>query len=119
MQERLEAIAKQKAATEERLKSLKERFNKERDLVMKIRDLRAKLEADPQGRRGRRSARNWRRLNAELEALQGENPLMRVCVDGHTVGEVISAWTGIPAGKMLKDEIQTVLTLENRICKRA
>ena len=40
-------------------------------------------------------------------------PLMRVCVDGQTIGEVISAWTGIPAGKMLKDEISTVLTLED------
>ena len=49
---------------------------------------------------------------AELGALQGENPLMRVCVDGHIVGEVVSGWTGIPAGKMLKDEIATVLTLE-------
>jgi type VI secretion system protein VasG len=34
---------------------------------------------------------------------------MRVCVDAHIVGEVISAWTGIPIGKMLKDEIATVL----------
>ena len=42
--ERLENIAKKKAAAEERLKTLSERFNKERDLVMKIRDLRTKLE---------------------------------------------------------------------------
>ena len=34
---------------------------------------------------------------------------MRVCVDAQIVGEVISAWTGIPVGKMLKDEIATVL----------
>ena len=44
-------------------------------------------------------------LNAELEALQGETPLMRVCVDAQIVGEVISGWTGIPVGKMLRDEI--------------
>ena len=41
--------------------------------------------------------------------MQGETPLMRVCVDAQIVGEVISGWTGIPVGKMLKDEIATVL----------
>ena len=45
-------------------------------------------------------------LNTELEQLQGETPLMRVCVDAQIVGEVISAWTGIPVGKMVKDEMQ-------------
>ncbi|MFN8652419.1 MAG: hypothetical protein U0133_10985 [Gemmatimonadales bacterium] len=34
---------------------------------------------------------------------------MRVCVDGSTVGEVISGWTGIPTGKMVTDEMSTAL----------
>ena len=105
--ERLENIAKKKASAEVTLKTLNERFTKERDLVMKIRDLRTKLE----GKEGSRAELD--KLNAELAELQGETPLMRVCVDGHTISEVISAWTGIPAGKMMKDEIATVLTLEN------
>jgi type VI secretion system protein VasG len=54
-------------------------------------------------------------LDAELAALQGENPLMRVCVDAQIVGEVISGWTGIPIGKMLKDEIQAILQLEKHL----
>ena len=37
---------------------------------------------------------------------------MRVCVDSQIVGEVVAAWTGIPIGKMLRDEMQSVLTLE-------
>jgi type VI secretion system protein VasG len=57
-------------------------------------------------------------LNTDLEALQGETPLMRVCVDSHIVGEVISAWTGIPVGKMLKNEIEMVLELEKHLFKR-
>jgi type VI secretion system protein VasG len=104
--ERLENIAKKKAAAEERLKTLNERFAKERDLVMKIRDLRTKLEDAKDVKESERAELDT------LNALQGETPLMRVCVDGITVGEVISAWTGIPAGKMLKDEIATVLSLE-------
>src|SRR5208283_1243011 len=57
-------------------------------------------------------------LDAELSALQGEAPLMRVCVDAHIVGEVISGWTGIPIGKMLKDEIDSVLKLETHLASR-
>ena len=41
-----------------------------------------------------------------------------MCVDGQTVGEVISAWTGIPVGKMLKDEINTVLSLPTLLEER-
>jgi type VI secretion system protein VasG len=111
--ERLEAIAKRKADAETRLKSLNERFAKERDLVLKLRDIRAKLEDEATPAKEREAQRTeLDTLTAELVALQGENPLMRVCVDGQTISEVISAWTGIPAGKMLKDEIATVLTLE-------
>ncbi|HXP84557.1 MAG TPA: type VI secretion system ATPase TssH [Bryobacteraceae bacterium] len=152
--ERLEAIAKQKAACDERLKALQERFNKERDLVMKIREMRGKLEGDPipqpvaagasaqveaaveslasaaaagNGSSGAASATAAERetlrkemdaLNAELAELQGESPLIRVCVDGHVIGEVISGWTGIPVGKMLKDEIANVLSLEDHLQAR-
>ena len=42
-------------------------------------------------------------LDAELDQFQGETPLMRICVDAHIVGDVVSAWTGIPIGRMLKN----------------
>ena len=50
--------------------------------------------------------------------MQGENPLIHVCVDERIVGEVISAWTGIPLGKMVKDEIAAVLDLDGHLRKR-
>ncbi|MGO8788424.1 MAG: type VI secretion system ATPase TssH [Terriglobia bacterium] len=58
------------------------------------------------------------KVEAELAALQGETPMMRVAVDAQIVGEVISAWTGIPVGKMLKNEISTVLSLSSLLGKR-
>jgi type VI secretion system protein VasG len=58
------------------------------------------------------------KLESELSALQGESPLMRVCVDEQIVSEVISGWTGIPVGKMVKDEIATVLTLPEHLGSR-
>ena len=53
-----------------------------------------------------------------LSALQGEAPLVPVQVDGHVVAEVISGWTGIPLGKMVKDEIETVRRLEQSLQER-
>jgi type VI secretion system protein VasG len=55
---------------------------------------------------------------AELAGLQGETPMIRVAVDAQIVGEVISAWTGIPVGKMMKDEISTVLSLPKFLGQR-
>ena len=55
---------------------------------------------------------------SDLAALQGESPMIRVAVDAQLVGEVISAWTGIPVGKMMKDEISTILSLPNFLGQR-
>jgi type VI secretion system protein VasG len=133
--ERLAEITEQKTATESRLTELRTRWDREKDLVSRIRDTRTKLE-DPQpvlvssvGAAGHQAAtqtaldteklRNeLATLNAELETVQSETPMMRVAVDAQIVGEVISGWTGIPVGKMLKDEIATVLTLESHLGER-
>ncbi len=54
----------------------------------------------------------------ELRELQGETPLVPVCVDGQTIAEVVAGWTGIPVGKMIANEIQTVLNLHARLEER-
>jgi type VI secretion system protein VasG len=46
-----------------------------------------------------------------LALLQGERPLLPLQVSAAVVAQVISAWTGIPLGKMIKDDIRTVRTL--------
>jgi len=133
-QERLAQIAAQRADTEGRLASMRERWEKERDLVSRIRDVRSKLEgngapAQPIAGDGQAAAvqtaldpaplrTELAKLNADLETIQGETPLIRVCVDSQIVGDVISAWTGIPVGKMLKDEVQSVLTLDQTLGQR-
>jgi type VI secretion system protein VasG len=115
--ERLEEIKTKRASVEASLAVLKERFEKESGLVTRIRELRGSLEEGTgEGLEAKRAELD--QLNSELDALQGDSPLLRVCVDSHIVGEVISAWTGIPVGKMLKDEVQTVLTLEDHLGTR-
>src|SRR5215203_1323350 len=59
-----------------------------------------------------------KRLNEELKQVQGENPLMQPVVNGQTVAEVISGWTGIPIGKMVADEINAVLQLSLTLRER-
>ena len=54
----------------------------------------------------------------ELAALQGEAPLIPMQVDGLVVAEIVAAWTGIPLGKMVKDEIKTVLNLKPLLGER-
>ncbi|HEV7893148.1 MAG TPA: type VI secretion system ATPase TssH [Pyrinomonadaceae bacterium] len=70
-------------------------------------------EADPEEMRAKLA-----RLGAKLRQVQGETPLAQVCVDSQTCAEVISGWTGIPVGRMLTDEINTVLTLKERLEQR-
>ncbi|WP_028862170.1 type VI secretion system ATPase TssH [Psychromonas aquimarina] len=53
-----------------------------------------------------------------LHDLQGESPLVIPQVDRQTIAEVISLWTGIPVGNMVKDEVERLLTLEELIGKR-
>ncbi len=57
-------------------------------------------------------------LTGELDELQGEEPLVPVSVDAELVGQVISGWTGIPVGKMLRDDIQAARELERTLGKR-
>jgi type VI secretion system protein VasG len=52
-----------------------------------------------------------RALQTELAALQGENPLILPSVDAQAVGSVVADWTGIPVGRMVQDEIKTVMRL--------
>src|SRR5262245_3820169 len=129
--ERLQHIAQLSADTEARLAELRARWDRERDLVTRIRGIRTTLEEpqtaaagnpdgtgvqpalDPEALR-----KGLATLNAELDLVQGESAMMRVAVDSQIVGEVISGWTGIPVGKMLKDEIATVLSLESHLGAR-
>jgi type VI secretion system protein VasG len=59
-----------------------------------------------------------KRLTTELKELQGDKPLMQPVVNGQSVAEVISGWTGIPIGKMVADQIHAVLNLSNTLRER-
>ena len=128
--ERLEAIGEETQSVQAQLDELQARYEKEKALVEQIREVRNQLEAAPEptessgqgnGEPDTRRAQSLAtigRLNIELDELQGDSPLIGVCVDANLVGEVISAWTGIPVGRMLKDEVAAILALEKTLGMR-
>jgi type VI secretion system protein VasG len=116
--ERLNEIAEKKLEAEARLAALKGRWEAEAALVKEIRELRDSIINNAEGVDKEAVREKINEKTKALEELQGESPLIRVSVDAQVVGEVISAWTGIPIGKMLKDEIQTILELEQHLCAR-
>jgi type VI secretion system protein VasG len=55
---------------------------------------------------------------AELHKLQGQTPLILPTVDNQAIAAVVEDWTGIPVGRMVKDEIETVLKLAETLGQR-
>lgn len=88
----------------------------EKGLVTEVKSLRGRLEA------GEGATEELRPLldekSRELLEVQGQHPLMHVRVDAQVVAGVVSAWTGIPVGKMQTEEIRDVLALTGRLRER-
>ena len=57
-------------------------------------------------------------LQSELSGLQGDQPLVFHSVDAAAVASVVEDWTGIPVGSMVKDEIESILNMTDRLRKR-
>jgi len=112
-----------------------ERWTREKALADKIKQARVALEAPadaaannstsstkkakaPAQPKPSKEAQELQKLLKELEALQGESPLVPVQVDGAVVAEIVASWTGIPLGKMIKDEIKTVMNLQASLGER-
>jgi len=119
---RLAAIEEELGTSKVDVEALKARFEKEAGLVIKLRELRGQIEEKAHEENAAAELGPLReelaKLDDELKSLQGEMPLMGVCLDGQAVSEIISSWTGIPVGKMLKDEIENTLNLTAQLTQR-
>jgi type VI secretion system protein VasG len=130
--DQLKEIATQTEKTQAELDTLKKRWEQESDLVTRVRGLREQIERAVSGEPapagdGAAAAApadlatlrtELSQLTNQLELLQGDNPLIPVTVDGALVGKVISGWTGIPVGKMLRDDLTMALQLEKHLENR-
>jgi type VI secretion system protein VasG len=118
---RIADLNEERVRVAEELEKLEDQWKREQDLVSRIRGLHdaltapddAPAEKSPDEMKTELSA-----LTAELEALQGETPLMRVTVDSQAIAEVVGNWTGIPVGRMVSNEIKTILGLNDKLRER-
>ena len=90
----------------------KERWRREQTIVADIGRRRAALDADAG------DTPEIRAKKEELAAVQGESAMVPIEVDAQIVAAIVSGWTGIPLGKMVKDDIRTVLNLGDALQQR-
>jgi type VI secretion system protein VasG len=112
-------IAQEKLRAErQRLAGLEERWAAERKLVDQILELRGKLRGSPEAAERAAWLDELHTAQAALGKLQGEQPLILPTVDRQAVASVVGDWTGIPVGRMVKNEIETVLRLAETLGQR-
>ena len=136
------------AKAKKNLAGLEKHWAEEKDIVTQILDLRARLRAagvspdealksgndpstaanpsgDAKTSSSQLSADAYAALLGELKALQeklkqfqGEAPLIFPSVDANAIASVVADWTGIPVGRMVKNEIDQVLVLADTLERR-
>jgi type VI secretion system protein VasG len=121
--ERLAALEKEKETTRAELETLNRKWQSELDVANRIQQIRKEIqeisESDsPDSALLAEKQAALKGLDKELEDVQDDCPLVQLAVDSDIISEVISGWTGIPTGRMLADEIDTVLNMENLLSER-
>ena len=106
----------------ERLEKLHQRWTAESEAVRKLQDVRKKLCTAANDGAERQVIDGLQQALAEsmreLDAIGGDSPLMRVDVDPDVVAKVVSDWTGIPLGSVMRDQARNVLNLDDRLKER-
>lgn len=114
---RLETLAHEQARTEARIRDLERRWEQERQLVQEILALQQQAQTVAGPEVAAIQAETTRREET-LTVIQGEEPMVPLCVDSAVIAGVVSGWTGIPLGRVLTDEITTILELEEQLGAR-
>ncbi len=133
--ERREAIERELAALKEQTTALRARWQREREAITRISELKKKIEAlrfemEEQTRKGNleRSAAiqygELPKLEAELKRLSGVQDdgsmgrMLKEEVDEEDIARIVSKWTGIPVAKMLESEVRKLVEMESRLRER-
>ncbi|MET0308981.1 MAG: type VI secretion system ATPase TssH, partial [Sphingomonas sp.] len=116
------ALAK-KAVEKEELEARKavatERWQSELALVKDVAEKRKALDELPEGSADLDTVTaTLREAQARLAESHGETPMIYDLVDYNVVAEVLAGWTGIPVGRMVSDEIKSVLTVGDQLAAR-
>jgi type VI secretion system protein VasG len=115
----LAAKAEARAELEAQKAAQTERWQTELAAVDKVKAARVEAEKQTGDETAQAAAMaQLRAAQAELSALQGETPMIYDVVDRNVVAEVLAGWTGIPVGRMVSDEIRSVLAVADQLGAR-
>ncbi|MCP4430448.1 MAG: type VI secretion system ATPase TssH [Gammaproteobacteria bacterium] len=133
---RIKGLNDEKAALQEKLEKQLKQWQQEKQNVARIQQLQNQIEEDfrtaslADGETAEKPAKKLddaerESIKSELQSLtkaladaQGDQPMIQVNVNGQSIAEVVSNWTGIPVGKMVSDEIHSILDLAERLNQR-
>jgi ATP-dependent Clp protease ATP-binding subunit ClpB len=134
--DRLAALEKQLAELTEKRTALRSRWNQEKEIIAKIRGLKAKLEevrgdADRAERaadfakaaelrygKAVESQKQIEELNGRLAQLQGDHPMLKEEVTEEDIAQIVAKWTGIPVSRLMEGEVAKLIQMEERLHDR-
>ncbi|VUD66174.1 Chaperone protein ClpB [Thalassocella blandensis] len=134
---RIQELQEEKTTLEARLVDQEKQWEEESALVEKIHGLQKQIEDDFHAARlseedakkedapkalsdeERTSVKEeLHGLMEQLADVQAQTAMIQVNVDSQAIAEVVANWTGIPVGKMVSDEINSILNLKERLNER-
>ena len=134
--DRLKALERELADLQERSRAMRARWQQEKELIQRIREIKAKQEqVRLDAERAERMAdfekaarlkygdqielqKQLDQENARLLELQKGQRMLKEEVDEEDIARIVSRWTGIPVQKMLEGEVQKLLKMEERLHER-
>jgi ATP-dependent Clp protease ATP-binding subunit ClpB len=134
--QRLEVVERELAALRERATGLRARWQKEREAITRLSDVKKKVEAlrfeaEEQTRLGNleraaqiqygelpRLETELKRLTAAQEGTASAQRMLKEEVDEEDIAGIVSKWTGIPVSKMLEGEVKKLVQMEQRLRER-
>src|SRR6476620_11661914 len=115
-EERVAALDKQIGELKQKLTELEQAWEAEQKLVNEIRSIRSILAESKDNPEPKLA--DLKSKFESLEAIEPERRMIYPHVDEQAVASVVSDWTGVPVGRMVKDEVETVLKLAEILNKR-
>jgi len=134
--DRLENIEKEIADAKEEFNALKAHWQREKDLIKSIRQMKEEIEnlkhqAETFEREGDYAKvaeirygkllaleKDLQEKTKELAIVQKDKKMLKEQVDAEDIAEIVAKWTGIPVQRMLESEKSKLLNLEERLHQR-
>lgn len=135
--DRINALKEEKVELEKLLEVQETQWEKETEIVEKIHTLQKQIEEDFHAQKlseeelekddaptlleeadREKIKSELHDFMAKLEEVQGDEPMIQVNVGSQAIAEVVANWTGIPVGKMVSDEINSILNLSEKLQER-